>query len=74
MVVYSSSNPKSFKNLYGNGHYANAEEDAFIEINERVKKLFVIVKPGEKVPDGDSAMTTVFSFNGPLIEFCDRST
>lgn len=48
MVVYSSSNPKSFKNLYGNGHYANAEEDAIIEINERVKKLFVIVKPGEK--------------------------
>jgi len=39
---------RASKNLYGNGHYANAEEDAFIEINERVKKLFVIEKPGGK--------------------------
>jgi len=32
------------------------------------------VNPGSKVPDGDTAMTTVFSTNNPLIEFCDRST
>ena len=32
------------------------------------------MNPGSKVPDGDTAMTTVFSTNNPLIEFCDRST
>ena len=65
---------KSSKKLYEDGHFANAAEDAFIEINARVKNLFSIVKPGSKIPDGDTAMTTVFSTNNPLIEFCDRST
>jgi len=65
---------KASKQLYLDGHYANAAEDAFIEINDRVKKLFMIVKPGCKVPDGESAMTTVFSSNNPLITFCDQST
>lgn len=65
---------KSSKKLFEDGHFANAAEDAFIEINARVKNLFSIVNPGSKVPDGDTAMTTVFSTNNPLIEFCDRST
>lgn len=65
---------KSSKRLYMDGHYANAAEDAFIEINDCVKKLFMIVKPGSKVPDGESAMTTVFSTNSPLVSFCDQST
>lgn len=62
------------KSLYLNGHYANAAEDAFIEINVRVKGLFKIINPNDKVPDGDGAMTTVFSPNNPLVEFCDIST
>lgn len=65
---------KSSKKLYEDGHFANAAEDAYIEINARVKDLFSIVKPGCKIPDGDAAMTTVFSSNSPLVEFCDRST
>ena len=65
---------KSSKKLFEDGHFANAAEDAFIEINARVKNLFSIVNPGSKVPDGDTAMTTVFSTNNPLVEFCDRST
>ena len=65
---------KSSKDLFEDGHFANAAEDAFIEINDRVKKLFAIRKPGERIPDGDTAMTTVFSSNNPLVEFCDRST
>lgn len=65
---------KSSKKLFQDGHYANAAEDAFIEINDRVKKLFALIKPGDKIPDGDTAMTTVFSTNSPLVEFCDRST
>lgn len=60
--------------LYLDGSYANAACDAFIEVNDRVKRLFQVIKPGEKVPDGDAAMKTVFSTNAPLIEFCDRST
>ncbi|MFG6350615.1 MAG: TIGR02391 family protein [Oscillospiraceae bacterium] len=62
------------KKLYFDGSYANAACDAFIEVNDRVKRLFQVIKPGEKVPDGDGAMKTVFSTNSPLIEFCDRST
>ncbi|ADU22990.1 TIGR02391 family protein [Ruminococcus albus] len=65
---------KSSKQLYLDGHYANAAEDAFIEINDRVKNLYTIVKPGDSnVPDGYDAMNKVFSDN-PLIEICDRST
>ena len=60
--------------LYLDGSYANAACDAFIEVNDRVKRLFQAIKPGEKVPDGDAAMKTVFSANAPLVEFCDRST
>lgn len=65
---------KSSKKLFEDGHFANAAEDAFIEINDRTKRLFSIVKPNALVPDGEAAMTTVFSSNTPLIEFCDRST
>lgn len=65
---------KASKQLYLDGHYANAAEDAFIEINDRVKKLFMIVKPGCKVPDGGDAMNQVFSANNPLVSFCDQST
>lgn len=64
----------SSKQLYIDGHYANAAEDSFIEINDRVKKLFVILKPNDPVPDGESAMTTVFSANSPLVEFCNRNS
>lgn len=61
--------------LFEDEHYANAAEDAFIEINDRVKKLFKIMKPeADKVPDGHNAMNTVFSDNNPLVEFCDRTS
>jgi len=65
---------KSSKKLYEDGHFANAAEDAFIEINDRVKKLFALIKPGDKIPDGDTAMTTVFSVNNPMLKVCDMST
>lgn len=62
------------KKLFLDGSYANAACDAFIEINDRVKRLFQVVKHGEDVPDGDAAMKRVFSTKNPLIEFCDCST
>ena len=61
--------------LFGDSHYADAAEDAFVEINDRVKNLFVKVNPtAPKVPDDHTAMNMVFSDNAPLLEFCDRST
>lgn len=65
---------KASKALYLDGHYANAAMDAFVEINERVKGLFQILYPNDKVPDGDAAMTTVFSTNAPLVKFGDVSS
>lgn len=60
--------------LYEDSHYANAAEDAFIEVNDRVKKLFAKINPTAKIPDGDAAMKTVFSVNSPMIQFCDYTT
>jgi len=65
---------KVSKKLYLDGHYADAACDAFIEINDQVKRLFQKLRPGENVPDGDGAMKSVFSANLPIVEFCDRST
>ena len=65
---------KASKALYDDGHYANAAEDAFIETNDRVKKLFQKIRPGDRVPDGETVMTTVFSVKKPIIELCDQST
>ena len=65
---------KSSKQLFLDGHYANAAEDAFIEINDRVKNLFAILRPDDKIPDGSSAMNTVFSVKTPIVEFEDCAT
>lgn len=63
------------KQLYLDGHYANAAEDAFIEINDRVKKIYKNLNPSSsKIPDGDTAMTTVFSPSKPMLKVCDIST
>lgn len=75
--LWSLIHPKiisSSKKLFEDGHYSNAAVDAFIEINDRVKKLFKKVKPNEcNIPDGSAVMTKVFSDNNPLLEFCNRS-
>ena len=66
---------KSSKSLFQTGHYANAAADAFIEINDRIKKIYKLINPSAiKVPDGDTAMTTVFSPNNPMLKVCDTST
>lgn len=62
------------KQLFLDGHFANAAEDAFIEINSRVKHIFSKINPGQKIPDGESAMTHVFSINNPMLLICDIST
>ena len=62
---------KSSKDLFLDGHWTNAATDAFVEINTRVKNLFKIVSPNANVPDGVTAMTTVFSINKPLLKIGD---
>lgn len=63
------------KLLFLDGHYVNAAEDAFIEINDRVKNLFHKLKPGEPVPDGRDMMNKVFADGDKaMVEVCDRST
>lgn len=65
---------KVSEKLYEDGHYAESAENAFKEINSKVKKLFVLKCPNEKVLDGVALMTTVFSDNDPLIEFGNRTS
>lgn len=63
------------KQLYLDGHYANAAEDAFVEINDRVKKLYKIINAeAQNIPDGDTVMTTVFSAKNPMLKLCDTTT
>lgn len=64
---------KASKSLFLSNHYANAAEDAFIEINSQVKKLFHKLRPNDPVPDGAAVMNTVFSNKNPMIKFCDLS-
>ena len=48
---------RSSQKLYLDGHYANASVDAFIEINDRIKKVYRKLNPeDEKVPDGVDLM------------------
>lgn len=66
---------KSSKSLFLTGHYANAAEDAFIEINDRVKKLYKRLRPeATEIPDGSDVMNKMFSEKTPIMEICDRGT
>ena len=63
------------KQLYLDGHFANAAQDAFVEINDRVKKIYRRLNPSaSKILDGDAVMTTVFSPNNPMVKICDTTT
>ena len=48
---------KSSQKLYLDGHYANAAEDAFIEVNDHLKKIYQKLNlDEEKIPDGADLM------------------
>lgn len=66
---------KSSKKLYQDGHYANAAEDAFIELNSRAKTIYKKLVPGAvATPDGTDLMHKLFGNNPPLCPVCDTST
>lgn len=62
------------KNQFMDGYYAEAAENAFKEINSRVKKIYHILDSSSAIPDGKDVMNKVFTPNNPMLELCDRST
>lgn len=62
------------KNQFIDGYYAEAAENAFKEINTRVKKIYHTLDSTSAIPDGKDAMNKVFSPHNPMLELCDRTT
>jgi uncharacterized protein (TIGR02391 family) len=60
------------KDKFEDGHYADAVESAFKEINNRVKKI-VKKKMGDEL-DGAALMRRAFSENNPVIELDNLSS
>lgn len=60
------------KGRFDDGHYADAVEAAFKEINMRVKKIYKDRTSIEK--DGVKLMQAAFSIQNPIIRFGDTST
>ena len=60
------------KGRFDNGHYADAVEAAFKEINTRVKKIYKDRTSVEK--DGAKLMQAAFSVQNPIIKLGDTST
>lgn len=60
---------KICKTKFFNGHYADAVESAFKEINSRCKKIYMAIKNEEK--DGADLMNNLFSPNNPILKFED---
>ena len=66
---------RSSKKLYEDGHFANAAEDAFIELNSRAKAIYKKLVPSSTtVPDGTDLMHKLFGSNPLLCPVCDTST
>lgn len=66
---------KASKKLYEDGHFANAAEDAFIELNSRAKAIYKkLVPSATTVPDGTDLMHKLFGSNPLLCPVCDTST
>lgn len=60
------------KGRFNDGHYADAVEAAFKEINTRVKKIYRDRTSVEK--DGSKLMQAAFSIQNPIIRLGDTST
>lgn len=60
------------KGRFDDGHYADAVEAAFKEINTRVKKIYRDRTSVEK--DGSKLMQAAFSIQNPIIRLGDTST
>ena len=65
---------KVSENSFQSGSYADSVENAFKEVNSRVKKIYKRLKPLEEEKDGADLMNHVFSVNSPLVRFEDNHT
>ena len=65
---------ESSMRLYLDEHYVNAAEDAFIEVNERVKKIYQKIVPSGQELDGVTLMNQMFTQKNPVIVLGDTST
>lgn len=66
---------KSSRKLFEDGHFANAAEDAFIELNSRAKGIYKIRIPGATtIPDGTDLMHKLFGNKPILCPVCDTSS
>lgn len=65
---------KVSQKLFADEHYSNAACDAFIEINDRVKRIYKEHRPEVvDLPDGQALMNKVFADKDPILEVCDLS-
>ncbi len=65
---------KVSQKLFADGHYSNAACDAFIEINDRVKRIYKVHYPEViELPDGQALMNKVFADKEPVLKVCDLS-
>mgnify|MGYP000036682909 FL=1 len=65
---------KSSKKLFEDGHFANAAEDAFIELNSRAKAIYKkLVPSAATVPDGTDLMHKLFGSNPLLCPVCEMT-
>lgn len=65
---------KASHKLFADGHYSNAACDAFIEINDRMKKIYKAHHPEVvELPDGQALMNKVFADKEPVLKVCDLS-
>lgn len=60
------------KRKFLDGHYADAVESAFKEVNSRCKNIYKLRKGAEK--DGSDLMNNLFSPKNPILRFEDNST
>ena len=61
--------------MYINGHYTNAAEDVFIELNSRAKEIYKKLSPdATSFSDGKDLMNKLFRSKTPLCPVCDTST
>lgn len=64
---------KASQKLFADEHYSNAACDAFIEINDRVKKIYKAHCPDAVELDGQALMNKVFADKDPVLKVCDLS-
>lgn len=62
------------KQKFLDGHYADAVESAFKEVNKRIKYIYQTFNPNDIKLDGAPLMQNVFSSTSPKLLLCEQKT